>query len=188
MSIASPPKSRSAVQPATPNLIGRVWREASRPFRARTWQKWGLTKSQTRQWLDFRPDLGTVEPEGLAFSAPPGRAIAPASRPDRRDRHTVRRHGHAHGAVQGPRAKNHHRRYLHLEPLAPFQPDALRAHRPHPLLSHADRPAGANQAGQKRLLRHLSRPRSFTSLSSTPFTPTRKPKKTSSGPNPSVPS
>jgi hypothetical protein len=49
-----------------PGFVHKLWREAARPFRLQTWQRWvGAAKSRSRGDLPF--DAGTVEPEGLAF-------------------------------------------------------------------------------------------------------------------------
>jgi len=69
MSTASLPRLNAA-NSAQPGLMGRIWREAARPFHPRTWRKWGFTapaQPPKKTLLDFPFENGTVEPEGLAF-------------------------------------------------------------------------------------------------------------------------
>jgi hypothetical protein len=63
-------KSSAPVTAKQRTLIDRIWREASRPFRPRTWRKSTASVPAPQRSLnsvDFRFDLGTVEPEGLAL-------------------------------------------------------------------------------------------------------------------------
>jgi hypothetical protein len=50
-------------------LLGRIWREAARPFRVQTWRKWAGTAPRQPRLLDLSLQPGSVEPEGLAFLA-----------------------------------------------------------------------------------------------------------------------
>lgn len=57
-------------QKVRPGVVGRILREASRPFRPRTWRKWaGVQKPQAAgpTLHEFNFTHGTVEPEGLAL-------------------------------------------------------------------------------------------------------------------------
>jgi hypothetical protein len=60
-------------QQPKPGVVGRIWREASRPFRPKTWRKWAGIKPTSKQkpaepkFLEFNFRHGTVEPDGLAL-------------------------------------------------------------------------------------------------------------------------
>src|SRR6478735_211728 len=55
-------------RPARPrSLVRRLWREASRPFQQRTWQKW--RRSLLPQRTEFLSQAGSVEQVGLDFLA-----------------------------------------------------------------------------------------------------------------------
>jgi hypothetical protein len=52
---------------APPNVLAKLWRETSRPFRRRTWRKWA--KAGHPEALEFEFLKGSVEPVGLELLA-----------------------------------------------------------------------------------------------------------------------
>jgi hypothetical protein len=66
MTSVSIDRATQRVSHAGPTVFGRMWREAARPFRPRTWKKWARAAYPPPP-LNFPFAHGTVEPEGLAF-------------------------------------------------------------------------------------------------------------------------